>query len=60
MPKHLKYKDLIRRFKKHAEDDVLMVASEGEAAFYSQDGMIRIIGIAEDEDKDGNMYVKED
>ena len=30
MAKHLKYKDLISKFKKHAEDEVHMVASEVE------------------------------
>ena len=56
MTKHLKYKDLIRKFRKHAEEEVHMVASNGEVSFYSQDEMTLIIGIAEDED----FYVKEE
>ena len=59
MPKRIKYKDLIRKFTAYAENKVCMVASTGEVAFYDQEGMHRIVGLMDCEDKDGNYYVKE-
>jgi hypothetical protein len=56
----IKYKDLIRKFKPFAENEVVMVASTGEVSFYDEEGMVRIIHLVEYESKEGLMRVAED
>jgi len=47
MAKKIKYKDLIRKMKPFENDEVVMVASKGEASFYDKEGMKQIIHIFE-------------
>ena len=48
----IKYKDLIRKFKPFAEDEVVMVASNGEVSFYDEEGMFRITHLVEKDDEE--------
>ena len=57
MPKHLKYKDLIKKLQPFADQDVLMLACRGNVLFFTQDGMVRIAQLYECTDKDGNAKV---
>lgn len=54
------YKDLIRKFKPFAENEVVMVASTGEVSFYDKEGMARITHLVEYENKEHLMRVAED
>ena len=56
----IKYKDLIRKFKPFAENEVVMVASTGEVSFYDKEGMVRITHLVEYESKEELMRVAED
>ncbi len=47
MNKKIKYKQLIRKLQKFADDDVVIVASEGEVTFYSQDEQVLIASLSE-------------
>jgi hypothetical protein len=55
----IKYKDLINRFKPYANDEVVMVASNGCVTFYDKEGMVRITLLAEYESKEGRSRVLE-
>ena len=55
----IKYKDLIRKFKPFAENEVVMVVSNGEVSFYDKEGMVRITHLVEYESKEGLMRVAE-
>ena len=55
----IKYKDLINRFKPYANDEVVMVASNGCVTFYDKEGMVRITQLAEYESKEGRRRVLE-
>ena len=57
MPKHLKYKDLIRNLQPFENDDVVMVAAHGYTSFFTQDGMVCIARLYEFTDNDGNVKV---
>ena len=35
----IKYKDLIKKFKPFAENEVVMVASNGEVSFFDKEGI---------------------
>ena len=59
MRKKIKYKDLIRKFKPFAENEAVMVASNGEVSFYDEEGMIRITHLVEYESKEGLERVAE-
>ena len=59
MAKKIKYKDLIRKFKPFAENEVVMVASNGEVSFYDEEGMVRITHLVEYESKEGLNRVAE-
>ena len=48
----IKYKDLINRLKPFANDEVVMVASNGEVSFYDEEGMFRITHLVEKDDKE--------
>jgi len=48
----IKYKDLIRKFKPFAENEVVMVASCGEVSFYDEEGMFRITHLVEKDDEE--------
>lgn len=52
MSKKIKYKDLIRKFKPFAENEVVMVASNGEVSFYDKEGMVRITHLVEIDDEE--------
>ena len=56
----IKYKDLIKKFKPFAENEVVMVASNDEVSFYDKEGMVRITHLVEYESKEGLMRVAED
>ena len=56
----IKYKDLINRFKPYANDEVVMVASNGCVAFYDKEGMKRITHLIEYESKEGYNRTLED
>lgn len=56
----IKYKDLINRFKPYANDEVVMVASNGCVIFYDKEGMGRITQLVEYESKEGRSRVLED
>jgi hypothetical protein len=58
MAKKIKYKDLIRKFKPFAENEVVMVASTGEVSFYDKEGMVRITHLTETDDEE-HCYVME-
>ena len=58
MAKKIKYKDLIRKFKPFAENEVVMVASTGEVSFYDKEGMVRITHLTETDDEE-HCYVVE-
>ena len=55
----IKYKDLINRLKPFANDEVVMVASNGEVSFYDKEGMVRITHLTEYESKEGLERVAE-
>ena len=55
----IKYKDLIRKFKPFAENEVVMVASNREVSFYDEEGMFRITHLVEYESKEGLERVAE-
>ena len=48
----IKYKDLINRLKPFANNEVVMVASNGEVSFYDEEGMFRITHLVEKDDKE--------
>ena len=48
----IKYKDLINKFKPFANNEVVMVASNGCVSFYDQEGMYRITHLVEYETKE--------
>lgn len=48
----IKYKDLIMKFKPFAENEVVMVASNGEVSFYDEEGMFRIIHLIEKDEEE--------
>lgn len=54
----IKYKDLISRLKPFANNEVVMVAYNGEVSFYDKDGMIRITHLVETDEED-HCYVTE-
>ena len=51
----IKYKDLIRKFKPFAENEVVMVASYGEVSFYDEEGVFCITHLVE---KDYEEFVR--
>lgn len=55
----IKYKDLIRKFKPFAENEVVMVASNGEVSFYDKEGMVRITHLVEYKSKEEGARVAE-
>lgn len=58
--KILKYKDLISKFKTFENNEVVMMASNGEVSFYDKDGMFRIIHLSElEDDESWKGYVVE-
>jgi len=48
----IKYKDLIRKFKPFAENEVVMIASTGEVSFYDEEGMFCITHLMEKDDEE--------
>jgi hypothetical protein len=56
----IKYKDLINRLKPYADNEVVMVASDGMVSFYDKEGMVVITHLVEYESKEGIMRVAED
>ena len=55
----IKYKDLINRLKPFVNDEVVMVASNGEVSFFDKEGMVRIIHLVEYESKKEGARVAE-
>ena len=55
----IKYKDLINRLKPFANDEVVMVASNGEVSFFDKEGMVRIAHLVEYESKEEGARVVE-
>ena len=55
----IKYKDLINRLKPHANDKIVMVASNGEASLFDEEGMKRITHLVEYESKEEGARVTE-
>ena len=56
----IKYKDLVKKMKQYEDNEVVMVASDGEVSFYDKEGMVRIIHLSElEEDESGRCYVVE-
>ena len=56
----IKYKDLINRFKPYANNEVVMVASNGCVSFYDKEGMVMITHLVEYESKEERSRVLED
>ena len=54
----IKYKDLINRLKPFANDEVVMVAYNGEVSFYDKEGMVRITHLV-GADEEEHCYVTE-
>lgn len=55
----IKYKDLINRLKPFVNDDVVMVASNGEVSFFDEEGMKRITHLVEYESNEEGARVAE-
>lgn len=55
----IKYKDLINRLKPFANDEVVMVASDGGVSFYDKDGVVGITHLIEYESKEEGVRVAE-
>ena len=55
----IKYKELINRLKPYANDEIVMVASNGEVSFFDKEGMKRITHLVEYESKEEGARVAE-
>ena len=55
----IKYKELIKKFKPFAENEVVMVASNGDVSFFDEEGMKRITHLVEYESKEEGARVAE-
>jgi hypothetical protein len=55
----IKYKDLINKIKLFANDEVVMVASNGEVSFFDKEGMVIIAHLVEYENKENLIRVAE-
>ena len=55
----IKYKDIINRLKPYANDEIVMVASNGEVSFFDKEGMKRITHLVEYESKEEGARVAE-
>ncbi len=56
---NIKYKELINRLKPFADNEVVMVASNGEVSFYDKEGVVRITHLVEYEDNEKVLRVAE-
>ena len=56
MAKILKYKDLIKKLKPFENNEIVMVASNGEVSFFDKAGMFNIIHLSELENE-GHCFV---
>jgi hypothetical protein len=55
----IKYKDIINRLKPFANNEVVMVAYNGEVSFFDEEGMKRIAHLVEYESKKEGARVAE-
>ena len=53
MTKKIKYKQLIRKLQRHADDDVVIVADQGSVLFYTEDEMTCIARLVEYINREG-------
>ena len=54
----IKYKDLINKLKPFADNEIVMVASNGEVSFYDKEGIVRITNLVQ-VDEEEHCYVTE-